>query len=130
MKFYIHIFSLIGNIISLIYNYYRLGIMIVIMPPTIGTLSNKLYILIPFGFSVMGITIGILFLFSQRFLKLFNILMSLAAINTGFLTIEFLFHILPSATFAFDYITCLLAMSQIICFILISITIIGANNKT
>ncbi|CUB58239.1 hypothetical protein BN2127_JRS10_04444 [Bacillus subtilis] len=129
MKSYVYICNLIGNLMGLIYTFYRWFSGTSAASPTNWNLAKNLYVLIPIGISAAGILLG--FLFFQRFFKLFSITLILSAMNAGFLTVEFLFYILPNASFAFDSFMNPIAIFLVLYLIFTIISITGAtSNKT
>ncbi|CUB54258.1 hypothetical protein BN2127_JRS10_02673 [Bacillus subtilis] len=128
MKPYIYC-SLIGNIIGLFYAIERWLGMTFAAVPNKWHLAKNLYLLLPIGLSATGIITGLLFLFSQRFSKLFNIIMSFSTMNAGFLIIESLYTLISYSFFGtnlkLNSFVNFIEISPIIYFTLISISIIG-----
>ncbi|MBJ8113622.1 hypothetical protein JDS99_29245 [Bacillus cereus group sp. N6] len=129
MKSYVYICNLIGNLMGLIYTFYRWFSGTSAASPTNWNLAKSLYVLIPIGISAAGTSFGLLFF--QRFFRLFSITLGLSAMNAGFLTVEFLFYILPNASFAFDSFMNPKAISLLL-YLIFTITSItsATNNKT
>ncbi len=138
MKYNIHIYGLIGNIIGLIHTFFRMFEATLLTFLTMENWSLTKYILIylPFGLCIVGIVIGLLFLFFQRFLKPFIFFIILSAVNAAFLSFESLysliFDVLPNGYFYMfisDFFWCFLTISPMIYFIIICISIKSLYNN-
>ncbi len=132
MKYNIHIYGLIGNIIGLIYTFFRMfrATLFTFLIMTEWSLTEYILVYLPFGLCIGGIIIGLLFLFFQRFLIPFIFFISLSAVSALFLSFESLyrliFDILPNGYF-YMYISnpswYFLTISPIIYFVIMCISI-------